>query len=173
MNDLCRLLKEEKIPKEELRRVMRESYTASAEIAPDFLCFEKDYYFVKEHISDDDIVIDLGCSYDAQCFLFTSNERYIAVDCGLSDDVHFDDGHVEFYNQSIQEFIKETLPSLGLPMDKIVAVCNAVPDEEARKMVEQTFDRFYIAYPYMDTKYCFDGNKVVVSEAEELDEFER
>lgn len=166
MIELCRLLKEEIVPKEEFRRVLRESETAGVEIGMEFVCFEDDYYFVKDHITDDDIVIDLGCGYDPQCFLFTNNERYIAVDYGIEDGVHFDDGHVEFYNQTIQDFLTKTLPALNLPMSRVVAICNAVPDNEARDMAEQMFDRFYIAYPKMETRYCFDGKNVITEKTE-------
>ena len=48
---------------------------------------------------------------------------------------------------SIQKFIKEELPKLNLNLDKVVAICNAVPDEEARKMVLDTFPRYFVAYP--------------------------
>ena len=169
--ELCRLIREGRIPAEEFRRVIKESETASAEIGTDFVGFEEDYYFVKDNITDDDIVIDLGCGYDPQCFLFTNNARYIAVDCGLADGVHFDDGHVEFYGLTIQEFVKSTLPSLNLPMDRVVAICNAVPDNEARALVEQVFNRFYIAYPGMETLYCFDGKTVATIKAN-TEEFE-
>lgn len=40
---LSYLLKHHLIPKEEMDRVFKESYSASAEIGPDFMCFEEPY----------------------------------------------------------------------------------------------------------------------------------
>ena len=85
--------------------------------------------------------------------------------------MHFDDGHAEFYEQTIQEFINVTLPTLGLPMDRVIAICNAVPDDEARNMVCQSFHRFYVAYPGMESRYCFDGKTVVTAKVD-TEEFE-
>lgn len=53
---------------------------------------------------------------------------------------------------SIQKFIKEELPKLNLDLNNVVAVCNAVPDEEARNMVLETFPRHFVAYPGLGVK---------------------
>ena len=145
--ELCNLLKNNIIPREEFSRVFREPYSASAEIDQSFLCFEDAYEYVLKNTTPKDTIIDLGCAYNPQCWYFKDYERYIAVDLPMFDDVRFDSGNVEFYIMSIQQFIKEELPKLGLDLNRVVAVCNAVPDEEAMKMVIETFPRHLVAYP--------------------------
>lgn len=147
--EVCNLIKNEIIPKEELDRVFRDSESASAEMDASFLCFEDEYEYVLTNTKPNDIIIDLGCAYNPQCWYFKDYDRYIAVDLPIFDDVRFDSGNVEFYIMSIQKFIKEELPKLNLNLDKVVAICNAVPDEEARKMVLDTFPRHFVAYPGM------------------------
>lgn len=148
----CNLIKNDIIPKEELNRVFTNSQSASAEIDSTFLCFDDEYKFVLEHTNPSDIIIDLGCAYNAQCWYFKNYQRYIAVDLPMFDDVRFNSGNVEFFIMSIQKFIKEELPKLHLDLNNVVAVCNAVPDKEAQKLVEKTFPRHFVAYPGQETK---------------------
>ena len=150
--EACNLIKNNIIPNEELDRVFRDSYSASAEMDASFLCFEDEYEYVLANTKPSDIIIDLGCAYNPQCWYFKDYDRYIAVDLPIFDDVRFDSGNVEFYIMSIQKFIKEELPKLNLNLNNVVAICNAVPDEEARKMVVETFPRYFVAYPGMCVK---------------------
>lgn len=147
MLEKCDLLKRNLIPQEELDRVFRESETASAEMDSTFLCFDDEYRYVLDNTTKDDIIIDLGCGYNAQCFYFKDYNRYIAVDLPFYNDIRFDSGNVEFYLMSIQQFIKEELPKLNLNLNSCVAICNAVPDKEAQQMVVDTFPRYFVAYP--------------------------
>ena len=158
--ELCNLLKNNIIPKEEFSRVFRDSYSASAEIDPSFLCFENEYEYVLKNTTTEDTIIDLGCAYNPQCWYFKDYKRYIAVDLPMFDDVRFDSGNVEFYIMSIQQFIKEELPKLGLDLNRVVAVCNAVPDEEARKMVIETFPRHLVAYPGMESDVTIEEKEL-------------
>ena len=157
--ELCDLLARGLISKEELNRVFRESETASSEIDPTFLCFESEYLEVVDNTDKDDIIIDLGCGYDAQCFYFKDYDRYIAVDLPFENNVRFNAGNTELYLMSIQQFINEVLPTLGLDLSNVVAVCNAVPDFEARELVKKTFPRHYVAYPGQESDICFKRNK--------------
>ena len=148
----CNLIAKNIIPKEELDRVFEYSESASAEMDASFLCFDDEYEYVLANTNPSDIIIDLGCAYNPQCWYFKDYDRYIAVDLPLFDDVRFDSGNVEFYIMPIQKFIKEELPKLNLDLNNVVAICNAVPDEEARNMVMETFPRYLVAYPGMETK---------------------
>jgi hypothetical protein len=145
--DVCNLIRNNIIPKEEMERVFNESYSASAEMDASFLCFEDEYEYVLENTSKKDIIIDLGCAYNPQCWYFKDYDRYIAVDLPMFDDVRFDSGNVEFYIMSIQQFIQEEFPKLGIALEDCVAICNAVPDKEAQKMVRDFFPRHYVSYP--------------------------
>ena len=48
--------------------------------------------------------------------------------------------------KTIQEFINSDLHFLNLNMDKVFAICSYVPDEEARKMVRNTFKYYRDIY---------------------------
>ena len=151
------LLKRNLIPKEELDRVFTQSYSAAAEMDRSFLCFEKPYLNVLKHTTKDSIVIDLGCGYAAQSFYFT-HCHYIGVDLPMpgEDEVRFTPPNATCYVMSIQKFIQEILPELHLDMDKVIAVCSAVPDEEAQQMVIDTFPRHYVSYPGMQPVSSLD-----------------
>lgn len=77
--ELCDLLARNLIPKNELDRVFKESDTASAEMDCTFLCFEDAYLEVLRNTNKHDVIIDLGCSYDAQCFYFKDYDRYSSM----------------------------------------------------------------------------------------------
>lgn len=158
--EICNLLNKKIIPQEELDRVFDNSCSASAEMDISFLCFEDAYEYVLRNTNPSDIIIDLGCAYNAQCWYFKNYDRYIAVDLPMFDNVRFDSGNVEFYIMSIQKFIKGELPKLNLDLNNVVAICNAVPDEEARKMVLNTFPRYFVAYPGLEIKTNI-GNKAI------------
>jgi hypothetical protein len=147
MENLCNLLKYNLIPKEELDRVFKDSDTASAEIDLTFLCFEEGYEYIQNNTSKENIIIDFGCGYNAQCWYFKDYKRYIAVDLPFDNNVRFDSGNVEFYLMSIQTFIQEELAKLNLDLNNVIAICSAVPDTEAQEMIAETFPRYYISYP--------------------------
>lgn len=161
-NEICNLIAKGLIPKEEVERVFRDSYTASAEMDMSFLCFEDQYEEVLANTTPDTIIIDIGCSYDAQCFYFTNYDRYIAVDLPARepfDDVRFDNGNVEFYAMTGQQFIKEVLPTLNLDLNNVVAICNYVPSGELNKMVRDTFPNHYVYY----TGNPYETNSITIS----------
>ena len=150
--DVCNLIKEKIIPKEELDRVFKESYSASAEMDGSFLCFEDYYEEVLANTTPDTIILDLGCAYAPQCWYFKDYDRYIGVDLPNFDNIRFQTSNSKFYIMSIQKFIKEILPTLNLNLNKTVAICSMVPDKEALEMVKETFPRHYVVYPTLTEK---------------------
>lgn len=148
--ELCDLLENHLIPKEEMDRVFTESYSASAEMDASFLCFDDQYREIRDNTSKDKIILDLGCAYAPQSYYFTDFKKYIGVDLpmGFGDEIRFDrTENSEFYIMSIQDFIKDVLPTLPYDLETIVAICNYVPDEQAQQMVIDTFPNHYVYYP--------------------------
>ena len=133
------------IPIKELDRVFKESSTASAEMDSTFLCFEDVYFTAKDLIDESWTVLDLGCAYAPQAFIFKDFERYIGVDIGIKDGVHFQTDNMIFYNMSIQKYIEKHLKDLDL--ERTFAICSAVPDAEAQKLVRDTFPHQLVWYP--------------------------
>lgn len=134
------------IPISEIERVFTESDSASGDIDMSFLCFEEVYEKVKEYCNEETIVIDLGCSYMAQAYWFTDCKKYIGVDLPFRNNVKFKTDNSELYLMSGQRFITEKLPSLGLDMENVIAVCSYVPDKELQQLVAHTFKYNYVKY---------------------------
>ena len=135
------------IPKDKIKHIVDASGTALAECDSTFLGFEDAYKAVTLFVPKDKVILDLGCSYAFQSWYFRSYKRYIGVDCGIRDGVVLETENSEFYFMTIQDFIKNILPTLGYDLREIFAICAYVPDEEARQMVRETFPSCLIYYP--------------------------
>lgn len=155
----CYLLEHNLIPCTEMKRVFTESYSASAEIDPSFLCFDEPYQMATRVADKDSIIIDFGCGYAAQSFYFKHCSAYIGVDLPMpmpSDplmlyefkpETRFTADNTSFYIMTIQKFLNEVYPTLDIPKEKVIAICSAVPDKEAQELVKQTFPVHYVWYP--------------------------
>ena len=163
--EACDLFKQ--IPKEKLEKLFRESY-ASNEMDFTFLGFEDIYQKVKKLTTKDMIILDLGCAYATQCWYFKDYAAYIGVDIGTfmdSQSLPYEEklkgvlqtDNSTFYFEMIQSFIKETLPTLNLDLNKVFAVCSAVPDKEARQLVKHTFPNYLDWYPGEEIKVVIDN----------------
>lgn len=192
---LCYLLEHQLIPQKEINRVFAESYSIGAELDSSFFCFDEPYQRAARVADENSIILDLGCAYAPQSYYFTHCKRYIGVDlpmpqpdpavvqqyklCGRQPEVRFQPDNAEFYIMSIQKFIGEVLPTLSLDMDNVIAICSAVPDEEARALVERTFPVYDVSYPGLPTHFtlpapektleevlfCSDGQRLDINHA--------
>lgn len=134
------------VPREKLDYLFEHS-GASAELDYTFLGFEDVYRDVLNFVPKDKTIIDLGCGYAAQSYYFRENEKYIGVDtCGNNDTVIHTENS-EFYFISIQAFIKDVFPALGIDPTDVFAVCSCVPDKAARELVAETFPYCRVYYP--------------------------
>lgn len=163
MSELSYLLEHHLIPKSEMERVFCESYSAAAEIGPDFMCFEEPYQAAARVANKDSIILDLGCAYAPQAYYFTDCKQYIGVDMpmvrpehplnypNIKPETRFHTDNARFYIMTIQQFIQTVLPELKLDMNHVIAVCSAVPDTQARQLVIDTFSIHYVSYPGQKT----------------------
>ncbi len=163
MIESCRLIEEGYIPKKELNRVFEQSEYAGADIDLTFLCFEEVYFHVRDAIDKSFTIIDLGCAYAPQSYIFKNHKGYIGVDC--FEEIRFTTGNAGYYTGTIESFIKMTLPKLNLDMNKTVAIVSYVPGyntDETVKLITDTFKHYFIKYceyqKYSDifTKLCED-----------------
>jgi hypothetical protein len=129
-----------RVPKGELDAVMR---SASAEIGPDHLCFERFYQAVAATWPKGMAVVDVGGFVGVQGWLFESFDEYLCVDrydaayprcgsrkprrCALPENGKHvrRDGHD--YINMIREF--------DIDVSDVLFVCSAVPDERLRYLV--------------------------------------
>lgn len=173
----CYLLKHHLIPKEEMDRVFKESYSASAEIGPDFMCFEEPYQAAVRIADKNSIILDLGCAYAPQAYYFSKCKHYIGVDLpmmspenpfnypNIKPETRFHPDNARFYVMTIQQFIQTVLPKLKLDINHVIAVCSAVPDVQARQLVIDTFPVHYVSYPGQRTYSTLPPPKKTLEEA--------
>lgn len=118
------------IPNSEYERVMVSD--ASAEIScDDLMCGGATYYNLSRMIPKGWTVIDVGCAYNAQSYLFQDYKRHIAIEPEWKNkDFHFEyfkAPDTELLFTTGQKFITDVLPTLNLDLKKTFAICNYVP----------------------------------------------
>ena len=138
------------IPNEEWQRVMKSD--AGAEICSNNMtCGYGFYYKLSQMISKEWTVVDIGCAYNPQSYLFQNHARFIAVNPEWHDSdfhfEHFQAPKTEFYAMTGQTFIKEKLEELNLDMSRTFAICNYVPDESCQQWVREYFKNVWCYYP--------------------------
>jgi hypothetical protein len=138
------------IPKDDKERVMRSD--ASAEIdANNHMCGGATYYNLSKMIPKDWTVIDIGCAYNPQSYLFQNHARHIAVEPEWLDSdfcfEHFKAQNTELLFMTGQAFIKKELPKLNLDLSKTFCILNFVPSDEVNVLVRQSFRNLYVFYP--------------------------
>lgn len=136
------------IPPEEMKRVM--SSDASAEI--DGTCLTcLDYAPLAELIPKHWTVIDFGCSYNAQSYLFKDHKKLISVDLPMSDYLpqfdlqRFKPPWCELYEVSIDDWLDTHFT--GADLDITFAICGYVPSVQAVKRVRSLYTNLFVYYP--------------------------
>jgi len=138
------------IPKKEIERVMKSD--ASAEIdASSCMCGGATYYYLSKMIPKHWTVIDIGCAYNSQSYLFQSHARHIAIEpVWLDKDFHFEyfkAPNTELLFMTGQEFIQNELSKMKLDLNKTFAICNYIPSDACNLMVRETFKNLWCFYP--------------------------
>lgn len=129
------------IPIKEVNEKLSQDY---CKLDLEFAGFEYQYRAVANNVPDDYTIIDFGCYMAAQAYLFKNHEAYIGVDI-VGDVERFTTENTIHYTMSIQEFIKEELPRYK--GKKVYAICNYVPDADARDLVAMACENFMVYYP--------------------------
>lgn len=140
--EISHLLYDELIPKEQIEEVFAEYYT-DAEICRDFIGFVSTYYYLSKLIPKNWTIIDFGCGYNAQCFLFKDHKEFLAVD--KSPSKKFKSNNCIIFNVSISDFLYIYLEYEN-NIDKTFAICNYVPSKD-RDIIKKYFNNLYIFYP--------------------------
>lgn len=132
------------LPPEQVDRVFNQDMV---DIMPQFLGFITTYKYLSELIPKHFTVVDLGCAYNPQCFLFPEHKKYIAVD-SFPRQERFVSDNCELKVKRISDFIKEDISELN--MKETFAILNYVPmwGEENKRIVQDTFENLYVFYPH-------------------------
>ena len=91
-------------------------------------------------------IIDLGCNQAVQAQYFKHCRCYIGVDSSIPNSTRFPQPNAQYFRCTIQQFILDILPTMGLSMSNVLAVCSYVPDADARKLVADTFPFARVVY---------------------------
>lgn len=135
------------IPREKIDKIFSISKTAGAELDYTFLGFENVYKAATLFVPQSKVIIDCGCAYAFQSWYFKDYKKYIGIDNGVCVSDVLRTENSEFYFRSIQSFIKNVFPQLEYSLDEVFAICSYVPDENARKLVRETFPYCLVYYP--------------------------
>lgn len=156
------------IGKDEVRRLF--SY-AECEVEPDFLGFLDNYKDIPEKLPHDFTIIDIGCYMAFQADYFKEYKHYIGVEPDVPNEYRLKQHNAEYYEQSAQRFVVDTLPKLidnGLDLQKTFAICSAVPDKEARKLVCDIFPYHRVAYPAQTTIESFPEKQRIKTKSDDI-----
>lgn len=135
----------EYLPIEEADRLFKKNYRMSGNLDYTHMGFTRVYKSLLSIVPKHYTIIDLGCSYAAQCYFFKDYEAYIGVD--VDDEERFATDNTTHYQMSMQKFIKEILPDLHLNLKECFAICSYVPDAEGTELARHTFPNILVYYP--------------------------
>lgn len=129
------------IPKEQLNAV----FAQDCDIDIEFLGFTAIYQSLAAIIPKHWTVLDLGCAFAPQAWLFKDHAAYIGVDMG--DRVRFHAPNTIHYTMTIREFIETK--SQELARESTFAICSYVPPwvDDNRKLVRENFTNVFVYYP--------------------------
>lgn len=138
------------IPDDEWKRVMDSD--AAAEICCNSMTCGLGYYYKLAQMIDKKwTVIDIGCAYNPQSYLFQGHARFIAVKPEWKDSdfhfEHFQAPKTEFYAMTGQQFIKKKLETLDIDLNRTFAIVNYVPNDLCSQLVRETFKNVWAYYP--------------------------
>lgn len=132
-----------RIPNDELCRVFEADELV--DIDREFLGFVEQYDALAGIIPKHFTVVDLGCAYAPQAYLFEDNAKYIGVD--VHTGARFSAANTEHYEMSIADFIERFVPSLDL--NETFAICSYVPPWHggSRNLARKAFPNVFSFYP--------------------------
>ena len=129
------------IPADQLDRVLR----SECDIDGSFLGFTPIYIALAAIIPLHWTIVDLGCAYAPQAFVFKDHAAYVGVDLGNRE--RFIAGNTKHYSMTITEFISKHLEDFDL--DTTFAICSYVPPwhNDNLALARQHFKNVFTYYP--------------------------
>lgn len=134
------------IPKERLSHVFN-----TGDVDPEFLGFVEQYDAMARLIPKHYTIVDLGCAYAPQAYLFADHAAYFGVDATTEERDTFIDRsalpNAKFFHTDIATFIDLTADTFN--HETTFAICSYVPPwyGEVRRLVGATFLNVFNYYP--------------------------
>lgn len=130
------------IPQEQYDRVFN---YAECDIDYEFLGFTEVYESLAAIIPVHWTIVDLGCAFAPQAWIFRDHKAYVGVD--LNTPVRFSAPNTTHYEMSIEAFVKEYGPSFD--QHTTFAICSYVPPwhGDNMKFARESFKNVFTYYP--------------------------
>ena len=130
------------IPKEQMKKVLSQDM---CDIDGDFLGFTDVYEHLAAIIPSHWTIIDLGCAYAPQAWIFKDHKEYVGVD--ISDCVKFAALNTKHLTMSIKDFCEKHAKEYD--QDETFAICSYVPPWGAdnMKISRHYFKNVFTYYP--------------------------
>lgn len=124
---------------------------STGDVDLEFLGFVEQYDALSHLIPEHYTVIDLGCAYAPQAYLFRNHAAYYGVDATTEERDTFIDRSVlpnaKFFHTDIASFIDLTADTFK--QDTTFAICSYVPPwyGDVRRLVGSAFSNVFTYYP--------------------------
>ncbi|SOC40109.1 hypothetical protein SAMN05892877_1077 [Rhizobium subbaraonis] len=131
------------LPAEQIDRVLGQHM---CDIDPTFLGFTNIYLALASVIPKHWTIVDLGCAYAPQAFIFKDHETYIGVDLGIAKE-RFEAGNTTHYTMPIAEFIDKY--GADFHQETTFAICSYVPpwQNDNMALARGAFKNVFTYYP--------------------------
>lgn len=134
------------MPEDQIDRVLGQDM---CDIAPEFLGFTNVYFALASIIPKHWTIVDLGCAYAPQAFIFKDHKAYIGVDA--SECERFSAPNTTHYRMTIADFLARH--SGDFAKETTFAICSYVPDwysANNRELARSHFPNGFTYYPAHD-----------------------
>lgn len=123
-------------------------FDQDCDIDAEFLGFTNIYANLASIIPLHWTIIDFGCAYAPQAWLFKDHRKYVGVDVG--DRRRFHAPNTEHVVSTIHDFIRDRASLFDIKTT--FAICSYVPDwhHKNRELVRAAFDSVFTYYPAGD-----------------------
>lgn len=132
------------LPEDQIKRV---SAYDQCDIDPEFMGFTNIYFALASIIPKHWTVVDLGCAFAPQAFMFKDHAGYVGVDRWCPCEARFAAPNTTHYEMSIAGFCAEYAASF--PQQTTFAICSYVPDwlGDNREIARRHFTNVFTYYP--------------------------
>lgn len=134
------------LPADQVERVFNQEM---CDIDSEFLGFTKVYLALASIIPKHWTIVDLGCAYSPQAFIFRDHKAYIGVDLGLAKE-RFEAPNTTHHTMPIAEFIENHRADFD--QKTTFAICSYVPPwhHDNTALTRANFENVFTYYPASD-----------------------
>jgi hypothetical protein len=132
------------LPEDQIKRVFSQDM---CDIDREFLGFTDVYFALARIIPTHWTIVDLGCAFSPQAFIFKDHAAYVGVDVG-KDKERFAAPNTTHYVMTIGEFLSRH--AADFKSETTFAICSYVPPwyrEDPRELARQHFENVFTYYP--------------------------